>query len=59
MKNIQPIEKERVRVINLTDGLKNAIVESIVAQIQVFQVPKMKKACHNQEIILTQKQLKL
>jgi hypothetical protein len=53
LKNIQPIEKERVRVINLTDGLKNAIVESVVAQIQVFQVPEMKKACHNQEIILT------
>ena len=47
MKNIQPIKKERVRVINLTDGLKNAIVESIVAQIQVFQVREMKKACHN------------
>jgi hypothetical protein len=52
LKNILPIKKERVRVINITDGLKNAIVESIVAQIQVFQVSKRKKACHNQEIIL-------
>jgi hypothetical protein len=48
LKNIQLIEKERVRVINLTDGLKNAIVESIVAQTQVFQIPEMKKTCHNQ-----------
>jgi len=46
-------ERERERVINLTHGLEDAIVESIVTQIQKFQVLEIKKACHNQEIILT------
>jgi hypothetical protein len=31
-----------------SDGLEDAIIESIVTQIQVFQVLEIKEACHNQ-----------